>query len=180
MVTLHEKAIVEGCIEGNREAQKVLYDHFAAKMLALCFRYCDSVEEAEDVLQDAFIRIFTHIRSYRGKGSLEGWIRRIMINTALNHLKSISGHRFSEDIDELSENMQPSVRPAGDMEVKDLIEKIRELPPGYRTVFNLYEVEGFSHKEIADMLRISVNTSKSQLMKAKRMLQIKLDEYIKP
>ncbi len=180
MVILHEKEIVEGCIKGKREAQRMLYDQFAARMLALCFRYCDSVEEAEDVLQEGFIRIFTHIRSFSGKGSFEGWIRRIMINTALNHLKSISVHRFSEDLDDLPGNLHPSVKPAGDMEVKDLIQKIRELPPGYRTIFNLFEIEGFSHKEISGMLKISVNTSKSQLMKAKLMLQSKLEEYIKP
>lgn len=175
-----EKEIVKGCCKGRREAQQALYDHFASKMLGLCFRYCDSLEEAEDVLQDGFIKVFQHIRSFQGQGSLNGWIRRIMINTALNHLKKISDYRFHDDLDELPESLQPESENVFPMEVGELVGAIRSLPAGYRAVFNLFEVEGFSHKEIASMLGISVNTSKSQLLKAKRMLQEKLKYYYKP
>lgn len=177
MVMFHEKEIVEGCCKGRREAQRALYDHFASKMLGLCFRYCDSVEEAEDVLQEAFIRVFTSIHTFRGKGSLEGWIRKIMVNTALNHLKSIASFRFHEDLDDLAEAHQPESQQVNDMEINHLISVIKELPKGYRAVFNLFEIEGYSHQEIANMLGCTVNTSKSQLLKAKRMLQIKLNDY---
>jgi RNA polymerase sigma factor (sigma-70 family) len=172
-----EKEIIDGCIKGRREAQKLLYDHFAAKMLALCFRYCDSVEEAEDVLQEGFIKVFSHIAEFKGQGAFEGWVRRIMVNTALNYLKKIAAYRFNEDLDELPEGQQPGVPPSDTLEAGFLIGKIRELPAGYRAVFNLYEVEGYSHNEIGKMLGISPNTSKSQLQKAKRLLRQKLEPY---
>jgi RNA polymerase sigma factor (sigma-70 family) len=171
MVMQNEKEIVENCCKGRRDAQKALYDHFAPKMLALCFRYCDSIEEAEDVLQDGFIKVFRYIGTFQGKGSVESWIRKIMVNTALNYLKKIADSRFHDDLDELPEALQPESETENTMEVQEMIEMIRTLPPGYRTVFNLFEIEGFNHKEIASMLGVSVNTSKSQLLKAKRLLQ---------
>ncbi|MFO7723792.1 MAG: RNA polymerase sigma factor [Bacteroidales bacterium] len=170
----NEKEIVEHCCKGRREAQKALYDHFAPKMLALCFRYCDSLEEAEDVLQEGFIKVFRYIGTFQGKSPIESWIRKIMVNTALNYLKKIADYRFHDDLDELPESLQPESGTVNTLEVKEMIEMIRTLPPGYRTVFNLFEIEGFNHKEIASMLGVSVNTSKSQLLKAKRMLQDKL------
>lgn len=180
MVMFQEKEIVEGCCQGRRDSQQALYDHFAPKMLGLCFRYCDSVEEAEDVLQEGFIKVFQHIGTFRGKGSLESWIRRIMVNTALNYLKKIADYRFHDDIDELPESLQPEAEAASPMIVIELIDAIRSLPKGYRTVFNLYEIEGYEHREIASMLGISVNTSKSQLLKSKRILQKKLNYYNRP
>lgn len=171
------KDVVKGCCRGKRESQYALYEHFAPKMLVLCFRYCDSQEEAEDVLQDGFILVFENIRSYKGKGSLEGWIRKIMVNTALNYLKKISKFRYHEAVDTLPDSSQPSVEPSVKMETRELLEMIRSLPPGYRLVFNLFEVEGYSHREIAEMLEISENTSKSQLMRAKKKLQEKIGHY---
>ncbi len=175
MVIHQEKSIVEGCCQGRREAQQKLYDHFASKMLGLCFRYCDSIEEAEDLLQEGFIKVFRHIRTFKGDGPLESWIRRIMVNTALNYLKKIADYRFHDDLDELPEALQPESATSNQLEVKEIIDTIRKLPPGYRTVFNLFEIEGYGHKEIAAILNISVNTSKSQLLKAKRLLQKKLN-----
>jgi RNA polymerase sigma factor (sigma-70 family) len=175
----NEKEIVENCCKGKREAQKALYDHFAPKMLALCFRYCDSLEEAEDLLQEGFIKVFRYIGTFQGKGSVESWIRKIMVNTALNYLKKIAEYRFQGDLDELPESLQPESEVNNHLEVKEMFDLIRTLPPGYRTVFNLFEIEGFSHKEIADTLGISVNTSKSQLLKAKRMLQEKINRIDK-
>lgn len=177
MGILQEKEIIEGCMKGRREAQKLLYDHFAARMLALCFRYCDSVEEAEDVLQEGFIKVFAHIGEFRGQGALDGWVRRIMVNTALNYLKKIAPWRFNEDLDDLPDARQPGVHPSDAMDAAFVIEKIRELPAGYRAVFNLFEVEGYTHNEIGKMLGISPNTSKSQLQKAKRLLRQKLETY---
>ncbi len=171
-----EKEIVDGVRKGDRKAQQALYDHFAPRMLGLCFRYCDDAGDAEDVMQDAFIRVFRYIGTFTGEGSIEWWIRRIMVNTALNHLKKISASRYLSDIDDLPEGEQPAVAATATLEMDELLGLIRSLPPGYRTVFNLYEIEGYAHSEIAKMLRVSVNTSKSQLMKASRMLQKLIDE----
>jgi RNA polymerase sigma factor (sigma-70 family) len=173
---LPEKEIVEGVKKGDRKAQQALYEHFAPKMLGLCFRYCNALEEAEDVLQEAFIKVFRYIGTYSGEGSLEWWIRRIMVNTALNHLKKSAQYRFQTDVDSLPEFNQPAVAASLPLELDELLGLIRMLPPGYRTIFNLFEVEGYSHPEIAELLKISVNTSKSQLMKARRQLQKWIDE----
>ncbi len=167
----HDKEILEGCKKGRRDAQKKLYDRFARRMLALCFRYCDSLEEAEDVLQEGFIKVFTCIGEYRGRGSLEGWIRKIMVNTALNQLRASISERLTEDLDVMPDGLQPAVMPGNTMETKHLVALVKSLPPGYRTIFNLYEVEGYSHKEIAEMLGVTTNTTKSQLRKAKMQLQ---------
>lgn len=175
MVKFDEKEIVDGCLRGSRKAQQALYDRFASKMLGLCFRYCDSIEEAEDVLQEAFIRVFQHIGTVRNEGALEAWVRRIMINTSLNYLAKIAEYRYHDDLDEIPEGSQPEAVTGGEMEVEELLSLIKSLPVGYRTVFNLFEIEGYGHPEIAAMLGISVNTSKSQLLKARRMLQRKLD-----
>jgi len=177
MVLQHEKEIIAGCRKGRREAQKQLYDMYARKMLALCFRYCDTVEEAEDVLQEGFIRVFTQIGQYRSKGSFEGWIRKIMVNCALNYLRTSAAYRFTEDLSEVPDVSQPAEMPFNSMELSYVVEKIRELPPGYRAIFNLFEVEGYSHQEIGEMLCISANTSKSQLRKARKQLQEKLSDY---
>lgn len=174
MIMFQEKEIIEGCCKGNRKAQKALYDHFAPKMLALCFRYCDTLEEAEDVLQEGFIKVFQSIRSLKKNRSLEYWVRRIMINTSLNYLKKIKEFRYQDDIDDMGEKDQPQTSIDKTLEVKDLLEMIKSLPTGYRTVFNLFEIEGYTHKEIGDMLGISINTSKSQLLKAKRVLEKKI------
>lgn len=171
-----EKEMLERVRKGDRKAQQALYNHFAPRMLGLCFRYCDDAGDAEDVLQDAFIRIFRYIGTFNGEGSLDGWVRRIVVNTALNHLKKISQTRFQADVDELPEGDQPAVAAASTLELEELLCLIRSLPAGYRAVFNLYEIEGFSHAEIAELMGVSVNTSKSQLMKARRMLQKRIDE----
>lgn len=149
-------------------------------MLALCFRYCDTLEEAEDVLQEGFIKVFTSIGQCKKRSRIEAWMRTIMVNTALNYLRSIAGFRFSEELEGMPETVQPSVMPDNTMEVDHLIETIKDLPIGYRTVFNLYEVEGYSHAEIAEMLNVSINTSKSQLRKARQQLQEQLKGYNKP
>ncbi len=165
--------IVEGCISENRKDQERLFNLFSDEMFGACLYYSKDYTEAEDTLHEGFMKVFQKIGQYSGKGSLAGWIRRIMINTALekfrkqHHLYSISDKfEFDEDIDR--ENI------IDDLSAKDLIKLIRELSPKYRMAFNLYAIEGYSHKEIAEMLGISEGTSKSNLARARYVLQKKV------
>jgi RNA polymerase sigma factor (sigma-70 family) len=177
------ESILEGCIAGKREAQYELYKMFASSMLAVCFRYAKNRVEAEDLLQEGFVKVFQKISSFRREGSFEGWIKRIMINNALNEIKKNRRNPFLEDIGMINETQ--IVDPADSAGKLDpvpadvLMEMIRSLPEGYRIVFTLYVLEDFSHREIADELNISENTSKTQLLKARRVLKNKVNEYYK-
>ncbi|MFH1160375.1 MAG: RNA polymerase sigma factor [bacterium] len=158
----------------KRRAQYILYQYFAPPMLSLCMRYCRNREEAEDVLQEGFVKIFQKISTFRQSGSLEGWVRRIMINQAINHLKArklvfldTDPERLGEWIPDEKESDQAEELYSPD----EMTRAIQELPPGYKVVFNLYVFEGYSHKEIADKLNISKNTSKSQLSRARSYLR---------
>jgi len=156
----------------------MLYQHFAPPMLSLCKRYCRNREEAEDVLQEGFIKIFQKISTFRQSGSLEGWIRRIMINQAINHIKARKLVFLDTDPYQLGSRVADE-KPAEQEQLfkpEDLRKAIHELPPGYKVVFNLYVFEGYSHKEIADELNISENTSKSQLSRARSYLRKVLSE----
>lgn len=173
-----EEQIIEGCIAGDRRVQKFLFDRYSPTMLGICLRYCKSTDEAEDVMQEGFIKVFSNIENFRRQGSFEGWIKRIMVNTALNHyhknLKTF--HTNIEDINEnrIIDDFEPAKKlPFTQME---MLEAIRSLPEGYSVVFNLYVFEKYKHREIAEMLNISVNTSKSQLSKARIYLQRALNE----
>ena len=171
-----EQDLVKGCVDGNRRYQELLYLKFCRKMMGICFRYSKSREEAEDLLQDAFIRIFSKLHQFRNEGSLEGWIRRIVLSTIYdnfrkkNHLLVLS--EWVENAAALEDNSQLE-----DTDFEELIVAIRELSPGYRTVFNMYAIEGYTHKEIAARLGISEGTSKSQYSGARRILQQKLKIY---
>jgi RNA polymerase sigma-70 factor (ECF subfamily) len=143
-------------------------------MLGVCLRYTRSLQEAEDILQDGFIRVLKFVDSYKAEGSLEGWIRKIMVNTALNHYRSNLKYRLHENVEDYQMGTSDDPGVYGMFDVEDLMKLIQSLPLGYRMVFNLFEIEGYSHKEIAGMLKISVNTSKSQLMKARAMLRSNL------
>lgn len=169
-----EEDIIKRCINGDSSAQETLYRHFAPIMLGVCFRYTRSQQEAEDILQDGFIRVLKFIGSYKAEGSLEGWIRKIMVNTALNHYRSNMKHRFYETIEDYQIGTSTAPDVYGTLNVEDLMKMLQTLPLGYRLVFNLYEIEGYSHKEIAKMLKVSISTSKSQLMKARAILRSKL------
>lgn len=168
---ISEIDLINGCKIGDKKAQRTLYDKYAAKMLGVCIRYFRDIDEAEDALQEGFIKIFNNIDKFRNEGSFEGWIRRIMVNTSLNYYKSNLKHYYGTDYDEVEEIVEDEKLKFDNLSVEYLLKIIQDLPEGYRLVFNLYEIEGYSHKEIAEMLGISVNTSKSQLMKAKRNLQ---------
>lgn len=166
-----EEALLQGCLKSNAAAQKALYQKYSAKMLVVCYRYAHNREDAEDMLQEGFIKVFSQIHSFENRGALEGWIRRIIIHTCINHLKK--NKRFNESVDILQANnihvreeSIPSI-----IQAKEVVECIRMLPIGYRTVLNLYAIEGFSHREIANMLDIEESTSRSQYTRSKAMLE---------
>jgi len=159
------------CLKGDRKAQKALFDKFAPLMLAVCRRYVRRMEEAEEVLSNGFIKVFDKLKDFEDKGSFEGWIRRIMVNEALNHLRR--GQSMFIEV-EISEFDSEEVMFSDQLDAQHLMMLIDQLPIGYRTVFNLYAIEGYKHDEIAEMLGISSNTSKSQLSKARKMLQQKV------
>lgn len=167
---LNERELIKGCLNHNREAQRELYNRFASQMLGICFRYTKSVHDAEEVMQEGFIKVFRHLSKYSKKGELGAWIRRIMINTALDYLKKNQKYNHSF----LYEDMPLHVVSDDDPEVllnnKELASLIRQLPTGYQTIFNLYAVEGFTHVEIAGMLGISDSTSRSQYARARALL----------
>jgi RNA polymerase sigma factor (sigma-70 family) len=176
-----EEIILKGCREGKRSAQKQLYDKYVSSMLAICLRYSKSRDEAEDLIQEGFLKIFQNINTYRKHGSLEGWIKRIMINHALNQYKKNRKIPFAEDVEEINENeilsFDEEVEYNEPVPPETLLAMIQSLPEGYRMVFNLYVFEGYSHKEIAEAMNFSENTSKTQLMKARRQLRKKYFEH---
>jgi RNA polymerase sigma-70 factor (ECF subfamily) len=139
-------------------------------------RYFQYPEQAQDAMQDGFVKVFEKLETYRGEGSFEGWIRRIMVTTSLNlHRKNLK-HYFHEDVDEIHERILDEAADFDALHVEEIMKLIQALPPGYQLVFNLYEIEGFSHQEIADELGVSINTSKSQLLKARRYLRNSLEQ----
>jgi RNA polymerase sigma factor (sigma-70 family) len=176
-----DESILEGCIAGKRDAQYKLYRKFASSMLAVCFRYAKNRDEAEDLLQEGFLKVFQSIRSFRREGSFEGWMKRIMINNALNEIKKNRRTPFHEDIEVIKEteilDLDDTKGILEPVPADLLLEMIRSLPEGYRVVFTLYVLEEYSHKEIAEALNISENTSKTQLLKARKALRLRLNEY---
>jgi RNA polymerase sigma-70 factor (ECF subfamily) len=177
---LVDESIIEGCIAGKRDAQSALYRKYASVMMAICLRYAQSRDEAEDILSEAFLKIFMNIRTYRSEGSFEGWMKRIMINHALNYYRKSRKNPFLEDINDINERdiLNDETPPAehAPVSAEVLVALVQTLPKGYRMVFNLYVFEEYSHKEISVMLNISENTSKTQLLKARKMLRRKLFE----
>ncbi|MBD0331066.1 MAG: sigma-70 family RNA polymerase sigma factor [Chitinophagaceae bacterium] len=157
--------------------QHELYQRFAPKMYGVCMRYAGSAEEAEDILQEGFIKVFKKVNSYRGEGSFEGWIRRIFVNTAIEHFRRKT---YLQPITEWEENTVEGkyLTVLDNLAEKDIVNLIQKLSPGYRTVFNMYVVEGYTHKQIADALGISEGTSKSQLSRAKLILQDLVKQHI--
>jgi len=170
-VQMTEEAILQGCLQNNATSQRELYTRYSPKMLAVCYRFAHNREDAEDMLQEGFIKVFSQIHTFRNQGAFEGWIRRIVVHTCINHLKK--NKRFNESVDiihansiQVREESVPSI-----VQAKQIVECIRLLPMGYRTVLNLYAIEGYSHKEIGDVLDIEESTSRSQYTRAKAMLE---------
>lgn len=166
-----EEAILKGCLNKERAAQKALYEKYSAKMLVICYRYAPNIADAEDMLQESFIKVFSHIHQFESKGSLEGWVRKIVVHTSINQLKK--NKKFSDCIDvvPMAEYIMQKEKLTANLESKDIIDCIRMLPVGYRTVLNLYAIEGYAHREIAEMLNIEESTSRSQYVRAKQMLE---------
>ncbi|MBS3914768.1 MAG: sigma-70 family RNA polymerase sigma factor [Bacteroidetes bacterium] len=163
-----EKELVDGCIKEDRICQRFLWDKYAPKLLSIGIRYCKSREDAEDVLMEAFVKIFDKIGEFRFQSSLETWMRRVMVNTSINKIRST---KITDTIDNEHLEIAFNDRAFELMNARELLQLLEKLPVGYRTVFNLYAIEGYSHKEIADELGIDEGTSRSQLAKARKALQ---------
>jgi RNA polymerase sigma factor (sigma-70 family) len=170
-----EDELIKGCLRRERNAQRQLYDTFSSKMYSICYRYVKDPMEAEDILITAFMKVFDKIEQFKSEGSFEGWIRRIVVNEALTYLRRNRSMYLETELEQA--DREPDYSKLSDhLEAEDLLNMIKELPTGYRIVFNLYAIDGYSHKEIADQLNISENTSKSQLSRARVYLQKMLVE----
>jgi len=169
---MQQNQLIKKVIKGHPRAQKIFYDMFAPKMYGVALRYSRDRDEANDILQEGFIKVFNNLDSFRNEGSLEGWVRRTIVNTAINYYKKNAKHHHQSDMDMVMIFEESDIVSVVDkMSADELLEKISELPDGYRAVFNLNVIEGYTHKEIGEMLEISENTSKSQLARAKSYLQ---------
>lgn len=172
-----EEDFIQRCLDNDPQAQKELYRRFAPKMFGICLRFTKNKMEAEDVLQEGFIKIFTYLKDYRSEGSLEGWIRRTIINTAINYYKKRIKELSDIQVEQLEISDQDIEGIIDKLSANELLSLIQKLPDGYRMVFNLSVIEGYTHKEVGKMLGISENTSKSQLSRARAVLQSKIKKY---
>lgn len=179
---IDQESLIQGCIEGDRKCQQRLYEQFYGKMMVVCMRYAKDDDEALDIFQEAFIKVFNNLVRYGNKGSFEGWIRRIMVNTAIDHIRK--NKRLNEMVEINEEITADIIEEEGEdlldkVSFEDLLGCVQDLSPAYRSVFNMYVVDGFSHKEIAAELNITEGTSKSNLAKAKmnikKLLMAKID-----
>ena len=178
MLSIHrqtEEDLIEQCIKGHARAQKEIYDRYSSKMLGVCLRYMKDVQIAEDVLITGFMKVFNKIHQFKFEGSFEGWIRRIMVNESLSYIRQKKQMYIESDI-EKADTVPDFTTLDTHLEQEDLMRMISLLPEGYRTIFNLYAIEGFSHREIADQLGINESTSKSQLSRARAILRKQLVE----
>lgn len=173
---MDDSSLVKKCIAGDARAQRELFEKFAPKMLGVCLRYMKDIQQAEDVLQDGFVKVFTKLSNYSGNGSLEGWIRRIIVNTALDEIRKNVKFQDSINVDDVDYKLELDSYILEGLIADDLMLLINEMPSGYKVIFNMFAIEGFSHKEIAAQLNISENTSKSQYSRARAYLKTKLEE----
>jgi RNA polymerase sigma factor (sigma-70 family) len=177
---LTENQLIKACIKEDAASQKEVFDRFSGRMLTVCLRYARSSADAEDILQDAFIKVFDKMHQFKFEGSFEGWIRRIVVNTAL---KKYSLRRYEKEVVgyEIKDKDESSIEASAytDLTAKELMDLINALPSGYKLIFNLYVIEGYQHDEIAEMLGIQPGTSRSQLVKARNMLQKQILELQK-
>jgi RNA polymerase sigma-70 factor (ECF subfamily) len=174
---MDDQALVEKCMEGDVRAQRMLFEKFAPKMLGVCMRYAKNTQQAEDVLQDGFVKVFTKLSHYSGNGSLEGWVRRIIVNTALDDIRRNIKFQNNVPVEDVEYKLDLDGHIIDSLAADDLLEIINDMPDGYRVVFNMFAIEGYSHKDIAMQLNISENTSKSQYSRARAYLKTKLEEY---
>lgn len=169
----NEHQLIKDCLKGKPAAQKALYEQFASQMLGVCYRYTKSMTDAEDVLQEGFIKVFHYLGQFRGEGNLGAWIRRIMVTTAINYLKKNTPYQYDLSFNAEQQSFLHPVSPDNPeiaLDVKELVDMVRQLPPGYQTIFNLHAIEGYSHVEISGMLGIHEGTSRSQYARARNLL----------
>ena len=169
------QALIKGCVKRDPHAQRELYERFSPRMLAICYRYARTQAEAEDILQEGFVKIFQNLHKYQDKGSFEGWIKRIIINCAIDHIRKEKAFSYSVEIND-SVMEEGNANALDHLALQDLLKLIQQLPDGYRLVFNLYAIEGYSHAEIGKQLEISESTSRSQYARARAMLKKKIRE----
>ena len=179
---MEELQLIEGCKRQDRKSQQLVYEKYARVMYGICLRYASEKEGAQDLLQDGFIKVFMNINSFENKGSFEGWMKRIFVNLALENIrKDKTKKMYSDDIENVSD-LDIIDEAEGDIDgitEDELLKMVQELPQGYRSVFNLYAIEDYSHKEISEMLGIAEGTSRSQYIRARALLQEKIKEYFK-
>jgi len=175
---INERQIIDGCARHDRKAQQLLYDKYSRFLLGICMRYVADKTEAEDILQECFLKVFFNIKDFSGTGSFPGWLRKIAVNTAITHYHKNLKFRYHIEIEEyVSRETADNSFDQNDFTEEELYRLLNELPAGYRMVFNLYAIEGYKHKEIAEMLGIDTNTSKSQYSRAKAVLREKLRKF---
>ena len=174
---MDQKQLVKDCIKQKPLAQQQLYHHFAPAMLGVCYRYTKSIQDAEDVLQESFVKVFLHFKTYNFTGDLGAWIRRITVNTALNYLKRNKKYRTEMVFAYMPLHPVSNQNPDINLEAKQIAELIRQLPTGFQTIFNLYAIEGYTHVEIGQMLGINEGTSKSQYARARYLLIEWIEKY---
>jgi RNA polymerase sigma factor (sigma-70 family) len=163
--------VIKNCTKNQRKAQVLLYNHYAPKLLSVCARYVADKSEAEDILQESFLKIFKNIKEYSGKGHFENWMRKIVVNTAITYFHREKKHYYHDEIDNIPENeVQLEISPDIKIETEELYQLLTTMPGGYKMIFNLYAIEGYKHKEIAEQLHIEESTSKSQYLRAKGWL----------
>ena len=171
-----EALLVSECIKGNARAQRELFDKFARKMMTVCLRYSKNTEQAEDVLQDGFVKVFFKLKDYKGEGSLEGWIRRIMVNTALDRIRKDLKFSNNASFDDVGYKLNYDDFTFEKLVAEDLMKMVHAMPNGYKMIFNLFAIEGYSHAEIAETLGVTENTSKSQYSRARAYLRERLEK----
>jgi len=174
------RELIKDCLKHKKEAQRELYNLYAAPMLGVCYRYTKSLEDAEDVLQEGFIKVFAKLDQFKHDGELGAWIRRIMVTTAINYLQKHSRYKKQMQVDDMKLHPVSVENPEINLDTKDLIELIVQLPTGYQTIFNLVAIEGYDQVEVSKMLGMNINTVRSQYSRARAMLVVKLEQYSSP
>lgn len=173
---MDDTSLVIECVKGNVRAQRELFDKYARKMLGVCMRYAKDTEQAEDILQDGFVKVFNKLSDFKNEGSLEGWVRRIMVNTALDQIRKNAKTMSDLSIDDVGYKIENNDFLVENLMAEDLMKMVQAMPEGYKVVFNMFAIEGYSHNEIAETLGISENTSKSQYSRARAYLRERLEK----
>ncbi|MDP5011951.1 MAG: sigma-70 family RNA polymerase sigma factor [Crocinitomicaceae bacterium] len=173
---MDDTTLVIECVKGNPRAQRMLFDRFSSKMLGVCLRYAKDSEQADDILQDGFVKVFTKLKDFKNAGSLEGWIRRVMVNTALDQIRKNGKTLGDISVEDVQYKIENNDHIAERLMAEDLLKLINSMPDGYKVVFNMFAIEGYTHNEIADTLGISESTSKSQYSRARAYLRERISD----